>query len=350
METNGRRNKILRASVSFLLSFSLLISLVQFSSAAMKWPDRLVIGAPSAGTTNYMIAVGMGEIIKKYTPVKIVQVLPLGGPTVWGPMMRKGEVNLAIQSGANVIDLFLGQGEFSKIGPVPVKTLIGGHSFPLMFHTTPDKNIKTIADLKNKVVYTSMMGQPMFIQIAKAQLASAGLSLKDLKASSTMPSVAQATNQLIEGRIDAFIYPVVTVSVHQINQAKGECVFVNLTNEQADYVEKNNPGYYKAVIPSGKYANKKEMRYAIAFQTCLHAQADMDPEVAYELVKILLEKHNEWTNIHPQAKDWGLDQKPVTIATEPYHPGAVKYYREKGLWTKEVQEHNDKLLQQLKKK
>jgi hypothetical protein len=347
MKLCKRKTTLLGTSV---LLFSLLIFFVQPVQAAPKWPDRLVIGAPSAGTTLYMIAVGMSEIIKKYTPIKMVQVLPLGGPTVWGPMMKKGEVDLAIQSGANVIDLFLGQGEFTKMGPIPVRTFIGGHRMTLMFHTTPDKKIQTIADLKNKVVYTSMMGQPMFLQIAKAQLASAGLTVKDLKVSSTMPSVAQATNQLIEGKIDAFIYPVVTVSVHQINQAKGECVFVNLTNEQADYVEKNNPGYYKAVIPVGEFANKKEMRYAIAFQTNLHGRADMDPEVAYQLVKILLENHKEWAGAHPQAKSWGLDKQPVTIASEPYHPGAVKYYQEKKLWTKEVQEYNDKLFQQLKKK
>ncbi len=349
MKAFDNMNKVLLVCI---LCSLLLFSVMFFSGlshAQTKWPDRLVIAAPSAGTTNYMIAVGMGETIKKHTPIKIVQVLPLGGPTVWGPMMRSGQVDLAIQSGANTIDLFLGKGEFEKIGPVPVLTLIGGHPFPLMFHTTPERNIKTISDLKNKVVYTTMMGQPMFLQIAQAQLASAGLTIKDLKSSATMPSVAQAANHLIEGKIDAFIYPVVSVIVHQINQAKGECLFINLTNEQADYVEKRNPGYYKAVIPVGKYANKKEMRYAIVFQTCLHARANIDSSVVYELVKVLLENHSEWVGSHPQAKDWALDQRPVTIATEPYHPGAIKYYTEKKLWTKEVQENCDMLYQQLKK-
>ncbi|HOE18315.1 MAG TPA: TAXI family TRAP transporter solute-binding subunit [Syntrophorhabdaceae bacterium] len=350
MRTNRKNNKLLRASVSSLLSFIFLISLAHFGHAEVKWPDRLVIAAASAGTTNYMISVGMGEVIKKHTPIKTVQVLPLGGPIVWGPMIKKGEVDLAIQNGANMIDVFLGQKDFNKIGPIPVRTLIGGHSFPFMFHTTPDKNINTIADLKNKVVYASLMGDPMFLEMAQAQLASAGLSLKSLKSWSTMPSVAQATNHLIEGKIDAFLYPVVPVSVHQINQAKGECVFVNLTNDQADYVEKNAPGYFKAVIPAGQFANKKEMRYAVAFQTCLHGRGDMDPEVAYQLVKVLLDHHNEWVGAHPQAKGWGLDKKPVTMAAEPYHPGAIKYYQEKKLWTKEVQEHNDKLLQLLQKK
>jgi TRAP transporter TAXI family solute receptor len=317
---------------------------------AANWPTQLVFGAPSAGTTNYMIAVGIGEVLKKYSPVKNVIVQPLGGPTVWGPMMKKGEVDFAIQSGADTVSLFLGVGGFADLGPIPVRTAIGGHVFPLIFHTTPGKNIKTVADLKGKVVYTSMMGQPMFVQISKSQLASVNLTFDDLKASMVMPSVAQATNDLIEGRVDAFIYPVVPSKVQEINKSKGECVFVDLTEEQVDYVEKNNPGYFRAVIPKGRYANLKEMKWAICFQTCLHVRETMDPAVVYELVKIVLEHHDDWVGTHPQAKQWGLDQKPVTLAAEPYHEGAVKYYKEKGLWTEEVQKHNDELFRKLGKK
>lgn len=348
MFENIRKAKSMRKWLAVLsMSIMVLPLLTSGTARAVEWPPFLVFGAPSAGTTNYMIAVAIGEVIKKYTPIKKVMVQPLGGPTVWGPMMKKGEVDFAIQSGANVIDLFLGIGAFKEMGPMPVLTAIGGHSFPLMFHTTPDKKITKIEDLKGKVVYTSMMGQPMFTQISQAQMATVGLTLEDLKSSSTMPSVAQATNDLIEGRIDAFLYPVVPSKVKMINQAKGECVFVNLTEEQVDDVQTKNPGYFKAVIPEGQYANKKEMRWAICFQTCLHVRADLDPGLVHEIVKVVLEHHDEWVGTHPQAKAWGLDRKPVTIAAEPYHEGAVQYYKEKGLWTDEVQKFNDQLFKRL---
>jgi len=337
------------------VSISVLASLVALTFLPVKvsaadWPKQLVFGAPSAGTTNYMIAVAIGEIIKKYSPIKNVIIQPLGGPTVWGPMMKKKEVDFAIQSGADTVSLFLGTGAFSQIGPTPVRTAIGGHDFPLIFHTIAEKKIKTVADLKGKVVYTSMMGQPMFLQIAEAQLASVNLTLKDLKASMVMPSVAQATSDLIEGRVDAFIYPVVPSKVQEINKSKGECLFVNLTKEQAEKVEKNNPGYFKDIIPKGRYANMQEMNWAVCFQTCLHVRESLDSEVVYQLVKVILEHQDEWSGTHPQAKQWGLDKKPVTVAAEPYHEGAIKFYREKGLWTEKTQEHGDSLLMKLGKK
>lgn len=349
MEKRTRTKKMVFLPLIIALVSVVLCCLTLQNSFAVEWPRHLVFGAPSAGTTNYMVAVGMGEVIKKYSPVKKVIVQPLGGPTVWGPMMKKGEVDFAIQSGADIVSLFLGTGEFAEIGPVDVRTVIAGHTFPLMFHTTPGKKIFSIEDLKGKTVYTTMMGQPMFLQIAKAQLASAGLSISDLKASMTMPSVAQATADLIEGRIDAFIYPVVPSKVNEINHAAGECVFINLTEDQAEEIQNNNPGYFKAVFPAGAVANKKEMRWAIGFQTCLHCRADLDPDLVYELVKILFENHDEWVGTHPAAKKWALDQKPVSTAAEPYHKGAVKYYKEKNIWTDEVQEFNDALFKRLDK-
>jgi TRAP transporter TAXI family solute receptor len=336
--------QLIGASLIFLCTVTFF---PRTAANAADWPTQLVFGAPSAGTTNYLIAVAIGEVIKKHTSIKNVIVQPLGGPTVWGPMMKKKEVDFAIQSGADCINLFLGTGEFAQLGPVPVRTAIGGHIFPFMFHTTPDKNIKTLSDLKGKVVYTSMMGQPMFEQIAKAQLASVGLTFNDLKAHMTMPSVAQATTDLIEGRIDAFLYPVVPSKVLEINKAKGQCIFIDLTEEQANYVQKNNPGYFTAIIPKGQYGNLKEMQWAICFQTCLHVRESLPSEIVYEVVKVVLENHNEWSGAHPQAKQWGLDQKPVTLASEPYHEGAIKYYKEKGLWTEEVQKRNEALYKRL---
>jgi TRAP transporter TAXI family solute receptor len=340
----GRR----KCCLAGVLSLALLMSTLSAVANAAAWPSQLVFAAPSAGTTNYMIAVAIGEVIKKHTPIKNVIVQPLGGPTIWGPMMKKGEVDFAIQSGADCINLFLGTSEFAQLGPMPVRTAIGGHMFPFMFHTTPDKHIKTLSDLKGKVVYTSMMGQPMFVQIAKAQLAAVGLTFDDLKAHMVMPSVAQATSDLIEGRIDAFLYPVVPSKVLEINKSKGECVFIDLTEKQANYVQENNPGYFKAVIPKGQYANLKEMRWAICFQTCLHVRASLPSDIVYEIVKVILENHNEWSGAHPQAKQWGLDQKPVTLASESYHEGAIQYYKEKGLWTEEAQKQNEALNNRLR--
>jgi hypothetical protein len=62
-----------------------------------------------------------------------------------------------------------------------------------------------------------------------------------------------------------------------------------------------------------------------------------------------MEHYDEYKGVHSVAKQWGPKANPVTVASEPYHEGAVKYYKEVGLWNDKVQKANDALLAKLKK-
>jgi len=311
------------------------------------WPEDVAVCCPSAGGSFHACLVGMGTPVVNHTAIEHWIVQPLGGPLVWAPLMKKGEMDFAGHNAADVLqNSFLGQGPFEDMGPMPVRTVTLGHSYGFMWHTTPSTGVKSIADLKGKRVYTGLKGNPMFPMMAEAQLNSVGLTTADLGSADCMPSIKQATDDLIEGRIDAFLYPIVPSAVMQINEAKGECVFLSLTKEQADFVAEKMPGYYVSVIEAGNpsFANKSEIKYAICYRGGLHVRADMDPEVVYGVVKALLEHHDEWRDCHPQAEFWGPEYKPADTCTEPYHEGAIKYFKEKGYWSDELQAHQDKYL------
>jgi len=315
----------------------------------VKWPETLIVGTPSLTGANYTVWMGVAPVIKKYTPAKDVSIQPYGGPGVWGPMMAKKEVDLAMHSGCSVLDLFFGRGPYKKLGPIPVRTMIGGNHYAWGFNTYVARNIRSLSDLKGKVCYTRQMGNPMPGQVAEALLGAVGLSTKDLKAAMVIPSFKEGVKDLIEGKIDAFIYPFISVSVLQINQAKGEATLVPVTRKQAEAAIAKLPGWYICDVAAGEAGNKSEVKNAVCAQTGIHCRADLHPEIVYQLTKAILEHHDEWVGCHPIAKEWGLDQKPVTSAAEPYHEGAVKYYKEKGLWTPEIQKYNDDLFKQLKK-
>ena len=83
---------------------------------------------------------------------------------------------------ADILNAFLGRGLYSKMGPQPVRTVMAGHDYMFMFWTIPGKGIKSISDLKGKIGYIRFKANPMFDAMAKNQLASAGMTTKDLKA------------------------------------------------------------------------------------------------------------------------------------------------------------------------
>lgn len=326
------------AALSILLTFTGV-------GMAVQWPKDVTVISPAPGATVHMVLVGMGKVVEKYTPIEHWIVQPLGGPKLWLPMMREGKCHFANHNAADILNAFLGRGLYAKMGPQPVRTVAAGHDYMFMFWTTPDKGIRKIADLKGKVVYIRFKANPMFNEMAKNQLASAGLTLKDLKAVLSFSSIKEAARDLIEGRVDAILYPVVPGAVMQINEAKGECVFVQLTRQQAEYVVKHMEGYFIQDIKANdpRFRNKSPVPNAICYQNAMFTSAKMHPDIVYGVVKAIFEHTDEFADVHPSAKYWSLKHRPVSLAV-PYHEGSIRYFKEKGLWTKEAQAYQEKML------
>lgn len=316
---------------------------------AVEWPKDVTVISPAPGASVHMVQVGMGTVIEKYTPIENWIVQPLGGPKLWLPLMSQGKCDFANHNAADILNAFLGRGLYAKMGPQHVRTVGAGHDYMFMFWTTPDKGIRDIADLKGKVAYTKMKANPMFDEMAKYQLDSTGLTVKDLKASLSLSNIKEASRDLIEGRVDAILYPVVPGAVMQINEAKRECLFVTLTKKQAEYVTAHMEGYFIQDIPAGdsRFRNKSAVPNAICYQNAMFTPEGMDPDIVYGVAKAIYGHSDEFADTHPAARYWSLTHRPVSLAV-PYHEGSIRYFKEKGLWTKEAQAYQEKMLKRQK--
>jgi TRAP transporter TAXI family solute receptor len=312
---------------------------------AVEWPEDIKVISPAPGATIHMIHVGMGKVVPKYTPAKNWIVQPLGGPQVWAKAMREERCDFANYNNAEAINIFFGRQKFKKMGPQAIRTIATGHVYAFMFWTIPDTKIKNIADLKGKSAYIAFRGNPSFINLAKVQLASAGLTFADLKSNTAFSHIKDGTMDLIEGRVDTILYPLVPSAIMQINEAKKECVFVGLTDEQAKNCMKELKGYFLENIPAQdpRFRNKSAIPNATCYQNGMFTRADMHPEIVYGVVKAILEHTDEYADTHPSAKFWSYKYKPVGLSV-PYHEGAIRYFKEKGLWTKEAQSYQEEML------
>ena len=340
------RHALQRNASAVLMVMVVMVSFF-FTNVALAGdiPKDVNVITPAPGASVHMIAVGVGQSVQKHTPVENWIVQPLGGPKLWLPMMSQGKTDFAIHNSADILNAFLGRGLYSKLGPQEVRTVTAGHEYMFMFWTTPDKGIKSISDLKGKVVYIKFKANPMFTAMATNQLASAGLTFKDLKAAMAFSSIKEAIRGLIEGRVDAILYPVVPGAVMQVNEAKGECQFINLTKEQAKFVVEKMEGYYIQDIAAEdpRFRNKSAVPNAISYQTAMFTWYDKNPELVYAVTKAILENTDEFAGSHPSAKYWSLAHRPISLAV-PYHDGSIRYFKEKGIWTAEDQAYQDKML------
>lgn len=326
-----------------LLGSFLFLSLVTAGEA--QWPAKVNVVSPTPGSSVHSLLSLMEKPVVQYTPIERWDVQPLGGPEVWLPMMKEGKCHFASHSVPDMLKAYQGRGAYEKLGATPVRTVAAGHSHMFMFWTTAESRILDIRDLKGKKVFLRYKNNPLFIEMAQNQLTSAGLKLSDLKSVLPFSNLSVATKALVEGMADAILFPAAREAVEEINRLKGECRFVPLTLDQSRYVVERLPGYHVEDIPGDdpRFGNRSPVQNAVCYQTALFCSPSLPAEVVYGVVKAVFDNSDELSGGHPLAAFWSLNYRPIALAV-PYHEGAIRYFREKGLWTREAQGYQERVL------
>lgn len=84
--------------------------------------------------------------------------------------------------------------------------------------------------------------------------------------------------------------------------------------------------------------------YLWAYDIYLVSRAELPDDAVYQMVKALWENYKEFAPIHPLLKEWTPERFVSKEARIPYHPGAVKFYKERGAWTSEMEKLQTALL------
>ena len=195
-----------------------------------------------------------------------------------------------------------------------------------------DKNIKTVADLKGKVVN---IGNPGSGQRGNAMdlFAAADIDVdKDLQAEGL--KAAESAGMLQDGRIDAFFYTVghPNGSVKEAVSGARKVNFVAVPKAISDKLIKKFPYYAQSDIPVEYYpgvANKTDVP-TFGVKATLVTNADVPDDVVYAITKEVFDNFEDFKTLHPAYKHL-TKQDMLKGMSAPIHPGAMKYYKEAGL-------------------
>jgi TRAP transporter TAXI family solute receptor len=194
------------------------------------------------------------------------------------------------------------------------------------------KNIKTVADLKGKVVN---IGNPGSGQRGNAEdlFAAAGIDVeKDLKAEGM--KAAESAGMLQDGRIDAFFYTVGHPN-GSVKEAVSGATKVNFVAVPADVVKKltdKYPYYAPAAIPISDYPGGTDTADVPTFgvKATLCTSTAVSDEAVYAVTKEVFESFDEFKTLHPAFANLTKESMLEGLSA-PIHPGAMKYYKEAGL-------------------
>ena len=294
---------------------------------------RITIGTNPAGTMYFVLGGAFSKLFQEKLGVR-ANAQPHAGSSVYLPLMNKNEITMGLNSSLDSAMAFNARAPY-KTATKDVRTLARVWTLPYAYFVRESSGMKTIADLRGKKVVVGIKSNVSLAQLNRTILSTAGLTVKDVKALLAGGSVP-GINMVIEGRADAGI---TALGIPVIRKAHagipGGIRILSLGPKATDeFMGKGMEGSRTLMVkPSKRYVGVKGPIKIAAFESYLNISAAVSTEDAYMLAKTL---HQNWKALN---KDYGatrsvpVDKLAPPINPIPYHDGAVKYYKEAGIWS-----------------
>jgi TRAP transporter TAXI family solute receptor len=293
---------------------------------------RLSIATGQVGGTYYVLGAGMAKVIGDHVPnVRVTAEMTVASVDNL-KFLRAGQADLGLTVGVSLADAYRGTDAFRDLGPAPVRALARLYDQPTHLVTLARHGIARVAGLRGRVVSVQAPGSGTEV-IARRMLEAAGLDPeRDLACERLGP--AQSVDALRDGKLDAFFFSggVPTPSILELaTVAGGEMRLVPSDDLLPALHARHGPGLFpRVVIPAGGYPGLAADVPTVGNATLLAVDAAMAEPLAYEITRALFEHVEELAAIHPVAR--ALDVARAAAGTPvPFHPGAVRYYRERGV-------------------
>jgi uncharacterized protein len=294
---------------------------------------RLSIATGQVGGTYYVLGGGFAKVITDHVPNVQVTAELTGASVDNLKFLRAGQVDLGFALGANAADAYRGTDAFRESGRVPVAALATLYTQPMHLVTRTRDGIRGVADLRGRVVSTQTPGSGTDI-VSRRMLEAAGLDPdRDLTRERLGPT--QAIDAFKDGKIDAFFNSsgAPAPAVLELATTLGREIRLVPSGDLLPILHRRYGAeqFPLATIPARTYPGQDEDVPTVGGATLLVADEKMSETLAYEITRAILEHTAELGAIHPLAKtltaEGAARGSPI-----PFHPGAVRYYRERGAW------------------
>ena len=242
-------------------------------------------------------------------------------------LISKGEAEFAIVQNDVMDYAYNGSDMFAQALP-NLSTI--GTLYPEVVQIAASKSsgIKSVADLRGRRVSIGDAGSGVEFN-AKQILEGYGITFDDIQKHNL--SFKESAEGIQNGTLDAcFVTAGVPNSALQELAFTAGLVLIPVAGKEADKIANNYSFYTKTVIPAGTYNGTDTDTEALAIRATLAVNANLDEKVVYDMTKTLFENLETLGTAHAKGKEVSASAA-VTGVSVPFHPGAVKYFSEKGL-------------------
>ena len=328
--SKGRKLKLLTitaALVAWLLPFAV------YAQTAVS------IGTSTAGARFHVLAVGLGDVVSRNSKLNVT-VEPIGGSDANIRAIKAKRIGFGLVNSVAATHGLRGTGAFKKDGKTPVRLILQGGTAGRVLIARVDRGIKGVSDLKGKKIQARRRALADLEVVLKSLLKAHGVAESDV----TIYAHSNTNEQLEAlklGTADAALMPYGGVKsssppIRRLAESLELTVIDFGKDKMAEMLE--NPdlaGFYPAVVQKDSMKGVDKNINTLGVGEYLVAHSDIADDVVYELTKAFFTNLKKFHVVHASAKEYDLDSS-LDNPSVPFHPGAIRFYQEIGIWPKET--------------
>ena len=317
----------------FFLFAVISLLVFSFSTAWAQKTVRLSIATGGTGGVYYPLGGGMANVISKYIPYTEATAEVTTASVDNCRLVGAGKGELALIMADTGWDAYQGKAQFKE--KIPLRTVAVLYPNNMHIVTMEGKGIEKVTDLKGKRVSTGAPGsgtEVMALRVIEAY----GLDpTKDMTRDKL--GVSESAGALKDRKIDAFFWVggLPTAAVTDFGATPGiKIKLIGHVEAVPKMRETYGPIYVKGVIPAKTYPGQAvDIPIAVVWNL-LVCHENMKGDIAYDIVKTLFDHKPELIASHREASSLALEHQAGGGSPIPFHPGANRYYAEKGVKVK----------------
>lgn len=309
-----------------------IIALFVFGASTV-WAQkavRLSIATGGTGGVYYPLGGGMANIISKYIPYAEATAEVTTASVDNCRLIGAGKADMALIMADSGWDAYQGRGIFKE--KIPLRTLFAFYPNNMHIVTIEGRGVEKVADLKGKRVSTGAPGSGTEVMALRV-LEAFGLDPeKDMKRDKL--GASESAGALKDRKIDAYFWVggVPTASVTDVGATPGIKIKLIGHDEALPKMrEKYGPLYVKGVIPAKAYPGQDVDVPITVVWNLVVCSENMKGDVAYDILRTLFDRKPELVAVHKDASWLALEPQAAGGSPIPFHPGAIRYFTEKGL-------------------
>lgn len=321
--------------------------------------EVLIIGTSQPGGVYYQVGVSLTKLLLTKTDIKS-SVFPQSGPGAWLSVLKEGNVDFGTDQGVSLSRAVKGDWPYTE--KYPIRLIQATFVFDVTAITGIKSDIKTLKDIKGKRLTYGFSGSSALQINCQAFLANAGYTEKDI-APVLIAGFSDAMDAMMDGRADILMgmgFNPVPKSKEWIARIGARFIPMDTSPEAVARTQKVAPDNYPKMVPADDINwqwlestdPKLDIKYpfaAMASPVCLVARTNLSEDIVYNVSKATWKNYEVLGADSPLFKrDWKPENMVPANFSVPYHSGAIKWFKEKGVWTAKHEKLNKQLLAELR--